>query len=393
MKAPGAVLFTALLLSLELSFLSFAETGGGEDRGLAVQEEAMADLEDFGLEEIEEYLGGNRPEGIELSFGQLVRDIIGGNFKEAAKQMGTAVKDALISNVSQGGKLLGQVVLLGLAGAVFSGFSGMFSQGQISETGFFVTYLLLFACLGAGFSQSVQIAAGVLEHLLNFMKVLLPAFFMAAAFSGGSISSAVLYETTLGAIAIFQGICFMAGLPLIRIYALFILAGKISREDSISRLTDLIGQIVRWGLKTIMGLLLGFQLIQGLVLPSVDAAGQTGLLRLAEAIPGIGQGARAVTQVILGSGVLIKNAIGAAGAVVLAAISAIPLIQLAVLALLYQGAAALLEPVCDKRIVSCIQGISDAHKLLISLVWTALVLFAASLAIVCACTNATYFAG
>ena len=46
---------------------------------------------------------------------------------------------------------------------------------------------------------------------------------------------------------------------------------------------------------------------------------------------------------------------------------------------MYHGAAALLEPICDKRVTGCIQGISDAHKLLINLVWTALVLFAASL--------------
>ena len=100
-----------------------------------------------------------------------------------------------------------------------------------------------------------------------------------------------------------------------------------------------------------------------------------------------------MTQVILGSGVLIKNSIGAAGAVVIGAIAVLPLLKLAVLALLYHGAAALLEPVCDKRVVSCIQGISEAHKLLIHLIWTALLLFAVSLAIVCASTNVTYFAG
>lgn len=180
---------------------------------------------------------------------------------------------------------------------------------------------------------------------------------------------------------------------MIKMYALLILAGKITREDSLSRLTDLVGKSVQWGLKTITAVLLGFQLIQGMVLPSVDALGKGSLFRFLEAVPGIGQGARTVTQAVLGAGVLIKNAIGAAAVVILAVISALPLIQLGILAVLYHFCAALLEPVCDKRIVSCIHGISMAHQLLIRLVWTSLVLFAVSLAILCAVTNVMYFAG
>lgn len=392
-RSVAVSLFLAAAMAMALPFFSFGESRTGSEDSDFSELFSEPEIEEFGLEEIEEYLGQNQPEGIRLSFTELAKDILAGDFKQAGIKVGTAVRDGLVSEVGQGSRLLIQVMLLGLVGAVFSGFSGAFSGSQISETGFFVTYLLLFTCLAAGFYQSLKIASDVLNHLLNFMKVLLPAFFLAVAFSGGSISSGALYETTLGMIGIFQGICLMAGLPLIKMYALLVLAGKISREDSISRLTELIGQIVRWGLKTMVGLMMGFQLIQAMVLPSLDAAGQNGLIRLIEAVPGVGQGARSVTQVILGSGVLIKNSIGAAGAVVIGAIAVLPLLKLAVLALLYHGAAALLEPVCDKRVVSCIQGISEAHKLLIHLIWTALLLFAVSLAIVCASTNVTYFAG
>ena len=392
-RSVAVSLFLAAAMAMALPFFSFGENRTGSEDSDFSELLSEPEIEEFGLEEIEEYLGQNQPEGIRLSFTELAKDILAGDFKQAGIKVGTAVRDGLVSEVGQGSRLLIQVMLLGLVGAVFSGFSGVFSGSQISETGFFVTYLLLFTCLAAGFYQSLKIASDVLNHLLNFMKVLLPAFFLAVAFSGGSISSGALYETTLGMIGIFQGICLMAGLPLIKMYALLVLAGKISREDSISRLTELIGQIVRWGLKTMVGLMMGFQLIQAMVLPSLDAAGQTGLIRMIEAVPGVGQGARSVTQVILGSGVLIKNSIGAAGAVVIGAIAVLPLLKLAVLALLYHGAAALLEPVCDKRVVSCIQGISEAHKLLIHLIWTALLLFAVSLAIVCASTNVTYFAG
>ena len=354
---------------------------------------ALPDFSQLDLESVEEYLDGNQPEGIQISFQELATHLVKGEFYQAAEKIGSAVKTALISQVSQGSRMLGQVVMLGLFGAVFSGFSGIFSSGQISETGFFVTYLLLFTCLAAGFFQSIQIASGVLTHLMEFMKALLPSFFLSVAFCGGSGTAGALYGTTLGMVSIFQWICLAGLLPMIKIYALLILAGKVSREDSLSKLTDLTGKAVRWGLKTMIGLLLGFQFIQGMVIPSVDAVGKGSLFRILEAVPGVGQGARTVTQTVLGAGVLIKNSVGAAGVIVLAAISALPLIQLAVLTVLYHGAAALLEPVSDKRIVSCIHGISLAHQMLIQLVWTSLVLFSVSLAILCAFTNVMYYAG
>ena len=357
------------------------------------EDPAPLDFSQFNLDSIDEYLGQNQPEGIELSFTSLAASIARGQFGQAAEEIGQAVRKSLFSQVEAGGRLLGLVVLLGIVGALFSGFSGIFSSGQISETGFFVTYLLLFTCLAAGFFQSIQIASGVLEHLMEFMKALLPSFFLAVAFAGAGMASGALYETTLGMIAIFQWLCLTAGLPLIKVYALLVLAGKITREDSLSKLTELVSQVIRWGLKTMAGLLLGFQLIQGMVLPCVDAVGKGGLFHLIEAVPGIGAGARTVTQAVLGAGVLIKNSLGAAAVVILAAIGAVPLIQLGALALLYHGAAALLEPICDKRVVACIHGISTAHQLLIQLVWTALVLFAVTLAILCAFTNVTYYGG
>ncbi len=63
-----------------------------------------------------------------------------------------------------------------------------------------------------------------------------------------------------------------------------------------------------------------------------------------QAIPGIGSGAGAVTKLMLGSGVLIKNAMGAAAVLLLFLFSIVPLARLFVLYLIYRegggGAAA-----------------------------------------------------
>ena len=109
-------------------------------------------------------------------------------------------------------------------------------------------------------------------------------------------------------------------------------------------------------------------------------------------IPGIGQGASAVTQMILGSGVLIKNTMGMAAVIILLVIVAVPVMKLTVLMILYRCVAAVLEPVCDKRLVSCVLAAAKGHKLLLNMVMAAALLLIITVAVVCAGTNVSYYA-
>ena len=68
-----------------------------------------------------------------------------------------------------------------------------------------------------------------------------------------------------------------------------------------------------------------------------------------------------------------------------------PIAKLAVLMLFYQLAAAVMQPVCDKRVVSCVSGVSCGHKLLLKIVVSSLLLFVIAIAITCAATNVNYY--
>jgi len=51
-----------------------------------------------------------------------------------------------------------------------------------------------------------------------------------------------------------------------------------------------------------------------------------------------------------------------------------------------------MQPVCDKRVVSCVSGVSKGHKLLLQIVLYSMFLFMVAIAITCATTNVNYFA-
>ena len=62
---------------------------------------------------------------------------------------------------------------------------------------------------------------------------------------------------------------------------------------------------------------IGFSVIQSLIAPAVDAFRVSVLNKTAGIIPGVGGTINAVTEVIIGSSVLIKNSIGVAAMIIL----------------------------------------------------------------------------
>lgn len=374
----------------------FQAAAAEEEQGETKSCEAEADnlLNDFDLAAIENFMNEESGNGsFSFTFKELIKELIKGNFSEVFHECLLTLRDSLFGEITKNGKWIGQVLILGLIGAVFANFSSIFSNSQIAETGFYVTYLLMFTFLASSFLTGISITKELLSHIIEFMRALVPTYFLAVSFAGGSITSAAGYGWMLFSISIVEWLVLRLLMPLLRIYILFVLAGHMVKEDIFSKMTDLLDSSIRWGLKTMMGVVLGFHLLQNLVTPYADALKNTSLQRFVSVIPGLGQGAAAVSQMVMGTGVLIKNSIGAGAVIILVLISAIPLLKLVILCLFYQGAVALLQPVCDKRMVACISEVGNGCRLLLSMAGAALLLFGVSLAIICTAANATYFAG
>lgn len=354
-------------------------------------EEGLLGIEQFDFSDINKFLK-NEEATSTLTLEAVMKYLMAGNLTGLCREILKALKHTLFSEISTGSHLIGQILALGILAAIFTNFSSVFQSSQISETGFFITYLLLFTFLAMSLMESTSLAAKVVEDILEFMRVLMPAYFLAVAFAGGSVSAVAMYEFTLWIMTAGQWFLNSMILPLVKVYVLLRMAGNLAKEDFLSTMTELLEQLAGWGMKTVPGLVLGFHLIQSLILPYVDSLKQGTVQKAVSMIPGIGQGAAAMTQLLIGSGVLIKNTIGTAAVVILLILIALPVVKLLVLLLLYQCVAAVMEPVCDKRLVKCISAAAKGQKMMLQVVTAAALILVITIAVVCAGTNITYYA-
>ena len=90
---------------------------------------------------------------------------------------------------------------------------------------------------------------------------------------------------------------------------------------------------------------------------------------------------------VLGTAVLIKNGIGVAGSIICIAICMAPVVQMAVVTLLYKLVAAMIQPISEKRFVGCISSMADGAEILLRIIFTSGVLFLVTIAMVASTTS------
>lgn len=342
---------------------------------------------DFDYSEIQEVIDEVLSSKEKISFSDYVMKLLQGGESFSFEQILNALKDGIMNEVKANIGILTSLVSVAIIAAVFTNFSFAFQNNQVAETGFYVSYLLLFSILTASFIGASQIAREALEGVLNFMKALLPTYFLAVTFSSSATTSTVFYQATLYLITFVDILLIKLVIPLINIYLIIAMANNISKEDLLSKLGDLISVVIKWLLKTLLAAVVGFNAIQGLILPVADNVKKSILLKAAGAIPGVGDVLGSITESVIGAGVLLKNAIGIAGVVIILVICFIPILKLIITTLIYRISSAVVQPISDKRMLNCVTSSAEATSMLLQTVIVGAVLFLLTITIVAATTT------
>lgn len=322
-----------------------------------------------------------------MDFGETVSQILSGDLSVSADLLKRLCADQITYAFRVNKESLVHMLLIALIAAVFARFADVFQSRQISDISFYILYMLMIAlCLNA-FRSAAQWTEEGIRLLSDFMKALCPVYFLAVSVAKGSITAAAFYNLILFLIFLIELLIVNFLLPVVHIYMMMKVLNYLSEEEYLSRFTELIETVVSWTLKTLLACVIGLNTIQGLIMPAIDSVKRSAVARGVEAIPGIGDAVSGTAEVVLGTAVVVKNGVGVAGAVICFALCIAPLLQIGIMVLFYKLAAALVQPVADKRLTGCIGGMADGCQLLMRMIFTAGVLFLITIAIVAATTS------
>lgn len=343
-------------------------------------------LEKIDFTELDESISQLLPDE-KIQFKEVVLTILKGDWKEVGEIFLQFLQDQMFYEFRTNKQNLIHILLIAIVAAIFSNFSNVVQSKQISEVGFYILYILLITlCL-----NTFRIAmAGIeqdLKNILDFMSVFCPAYFLVMAIAVGSSSAVWFYNLVLLLIYLSEMLLLRFLIPVIHIYIVVQVMNHMFPEDFLGKMAELLKKFIGWFLKTALGVVVGINLVQGLIGPSVDLVKRNTVTKTLESLPGLGNVFGGATDIVMGTAVLLKNGIGMAGAVILLLVCAVPLMQMVLLVLLYQLTAAVIQPVSYKRITECISSVGEGYELMMKVLLTTLLMFLLTIAIAASSTS------
>ena len=280
----------------------------------------------------------------------------------------------LFSGLEKEKSLLIKILLLILLSAVLANFADVFESGQIGDICFYIVYLLLFILLMDSFSSVTRSVQQTITWMAEFMRGLAPAYFLTISIAAGSSTAAVFYEGVLILTWLIQEVILNLLFPGACLYVLISLINNLSKEEMLGKMAELLDTAVSWGLKTLLGMVVGLQVVRGLIAPVMDTLKRSALGKAAGALPGVGNAVNMVTELVLTSAVLVRNCLGVVILFAFVAAGAGPVIHYGILSLIYRFLAAIAQPVSEKRIVDSLATMGEGCALLLRILFTAEIL-------------------
>lgn len=352
------------------------------------EQETIEEQEDAGEKLLENLELQQMQEAINELLGEqtfhlqdFLEGILRGEQEVSKKQAVSFIKELLLSTLVMDRQALSQVFLLVLAASLFVNFTEVFGNGQTGEVSFYIVYMMLSVILIHSFSGISQGIAEKLEELILFMKALMPSYFLAVTASSGSATAMVFYEMVMGVIYLIQVVLLKFVIPGIHVYVLLEMINYLHKEEVLSHMAELMQTILEWILKTCTGVMIGMQLVQNMISPALDSLKRNMIGKTAAAIPGVGNVINGVTEVALGTAVLIRNSLGVIGILVLLILGLPPVVKIGFTTLVYKFLAALVQPVSDKRMVGCLFTVGEGCRLLMKVLLMTELLFMITIAI------------
>ena len=322
-------------------------------------------------------------------FASIFQKLVSMRFTEAAQEIGQWMTGAVLQEIFSSKIFIGELAGILLFASVFSNISSAFQSYGVSDSGFLISYFLVFSIIFTNFTVMIAMFKDTVILLSSFLKVLLPVYTLAVSLSGNLSTGIVFYEYFMIVVLFLNWIFLNVFLPLLQYYFLLELISHFSQKQNISKLCEGLYFLLAKGIQVIFFLLFGFHLLETMIAPSFDSAKNSILNKMIGLIPGAGSIVQSVAGTAIGSSLVIKNAVGAAGILFLLILLLLPLIKLVIYIFLYFLLSVVLEPIADERFILCINAAVKCGTLMIKVLCMSSVLFIVVIALTSLTTNYT----
>ena len=381
-RRKGGALLVVFIIFIASFFGSFTIDGYVLNTPYVVAESEEQSLEEEIQVEVDEQLGELDFTDLETYIDNLensVKDMFSGGFMAKVESLingdyitGDSFLTSVLSLLWDG--LLGflpiiaSIIAVSILGGMVGNLKPSTGGKSIGNVVHFVTYGVVIVFLGTTLVELIALVSKTLTSLKRLMDMIFPVLLTLLTAVGGSVSVG-LYQPAIAMLSnIFISLITYLLMPLFIFSIIFSIVGNLSNNVKLDKFVSFLQGTFKWTIGLLFTLFLGFITIQGISASAVDGLSiRTAKYTIKSYVPIVGGYVSDGLSIIMASSMLIKNAVGTAGLLLILFSVLSPVINLVLFMLSLRFMAGIIEPIGDKKTANFISDISKSMSLLIAL--------------------------
>lgn len=281
-------------------------------------------------------------------------------YKKIIKILGNEVN----SNI----KILISILVIIVIHGILKSITDSLENSNVSQIIYFVQYILIVTLIMSNFTEIIKLIKETANNLVGFINLLMPLLLTLMVYTGNITTSTVLEPILLFISNFIGNIIVNVLIPIVLIIVVFSIISKISDRVQVEKISKFLKSGVVWFLGVVLTIFVGVVSLEGTLSSSVDGiTAKTAKAAVSSVIPVVGKVLGDVVDSVLGCGVILKNAVGVVGVIVIIGICIFPVLKIATLSIMYSLASAVVQPVADDKIVKLLDEMSGVFKLLLAI--------------------------
>ncbi len=330
----------------------------------ADKEEIIKQLDVYDFSRLEKAVE-KKDSPLKFSFRELVTKAVTGELKFSIGGITGWFLETLFKEIFLSSRLIKELLIIALLSALLKVLTESFKSKAVGELGFYVTYIALVAVTFSAFNVGAGMLGDITDNITSVMQASMPLMVSLLVMSG-NVSGALVFQPVI-VIAINVITAFIVNLmiPIIILAAAMQIINYLTEKEALKRMSDMIKKVSGLTMKGIVFLFVAILTLQRISAPILNNLTLKTARAMGNAIPIVGNMLTGAMDTVINFTAAAKS--GSMVAIVLSVIliCALPLIKLLALVIIYKFTAAIIEPVCDSRIVKCIDSIGSFSILLL----------------------------
>lgn len=338
-----------------------------------ITESVNSQLNDLDFSSVEDVLNLLDNEQYELlgsaSFFDKVQKLINGEFSQNQQSLFSAVVNLIFENILSFVPIICLVIAIGITFSLVNASRPNSKNKSLGDVIHFVCFGAIIAILIGSITQMVSFTSNTIITIKKQIDSIMPILLTIMTAIGGNVSVSMYQPTVAVLSGTITSIFTKILLPIFIISMVFAIVSNLSNNVKLNKFTDFFASLFKWIIGIVFTVFSAFLAIQGISAGNVDGISiRTAKYTIKNTVPIVGSYLADGLNLIVASSVLIKNAIGVCGLILLLVTILVPVLKLIVYMLSLKLTAAILEPVTDSKLSNFITMISKNISLLIVLI-------------------------